>query len=389
MDGKNSLRLKLPYKNTTPSVSIGGKEISINEDVYIIAEAGVNHAGRLEIALKMVEAAKRAAANAIKFQVFCADNLVAGDVKPAEYQAMVGYTDQKSMLRTLELSYKDLTDIFHYCKDVGIEFLATPFSIEDLEFLLELGINAIKIASTSLLNIPLLERAIATGLPIIASSGTCSEEEIDYVMGLLAEKSALERTILLHCISSYPTPLESANLEVIKTFIRKYPVPVGYSDHTTDTITGALAVCCGASILEKHFTIDKTLPGPDQAISLDENDLREYIRLARLAKKAMGSPRRKPTPQELEVKRLARMSIVSKVDIPKGSTITEDMLTTKRPGDGIEPRKLPELIGSIAEVDIPADTLIQWYMLRPAPRSENNSDTNLSPRDNNSGSLQR
>ncbi len=351
------------FWSNSPVVNIGTKSVGSGNDVYIIAEAGVNHNGKFDIALRLVESAKRVGADAVKFQVFTADNLVVDNAPTADYQGKKGYKSQKEMLRELELTRQEFTDLFYYCRDVGIEFLATPFSIDDLEFLLDLGVNVLKIASPYLVNLPLIERAIESGLPIIASTGTCTEEEVDYAVELFTSAGALGRLVLLHCVSSYPTLLEDANLSVISTFVHRYPVPIGYSDHTPEEFTGALAVCCGATVLEKHFTINNSLPGPDQELSLNEQEMKVYIELARKAQKALGYPIKRVLECEEEVRRVSRGSVVAKVDIPAGTVITSDMLTVKRPGTGIEPLRIKEVIGCRASVDIKADTLIQWTML--------------------------
>jgi len=354
-----------PYWSSSSTIRIGSREVGTGQPVYNIAEAGVNHNGRFDLALKLVDAAKRAGADAVKFQVFTAENLVISNAPTANYQKQQGHVDQRQMLRQLELTRQEFTDLFRYCHDVGIEFLATPFSINDLEFLLDLGVSAIKLASPDLVNFPLLERAIESQLPVIASSGACIIEEIDSAVDCFANHGALSHLVLMHCISSYPTPLSEANLSVVSNLAQRYPVPIGFSDHTAEWITGALAVSAGATILEKHFTIDRSLPGPDQAFSLEEIQLGQYVAAAREAQTAMGTPRRQLLDCEHEVRRVSRGSVVSALDIPAGTVITPAMLTVKRPGGGIEPARIRELVGTKAIDDIPADTRIEWTMLQP------------------------
>jgi len=347
-------------------VFIDGHEIGPGKPVYIVAEAGVNHNGRVDLALKLVDAAKRAGADAVKFQVFTAEELVVADAPTVGYQAGQGRGDQRNMLRQLELTRPEFKDLYNHCKDVEIEFLATPFSITDLEFLVDLGVSAIKLASTDLVNVPLVERVIASRLPVIASTGACSIDEIDAAFDLFADHGALSRLVLMHCISAYPTALTDANLGMIGQFQDRYGLVVGFSDHTAENTTGALAVAAGAAVLEKHFTLDRTLTGPDHAFSLDEPQLVEYIAAAREAEQAMGSGLRQVLACEQEIRELSRGSIVAAVDIPAGTAVTGAMLTVKRPGRGIEPARMKELVGLFAVCDIAADTMISWDMLQPA-----------------------
>jgi N-acetylneuraminate synthase/N,N'-diacetyllegionaminate synthase len=344
-------------------VYIGQRAIGFGHPVFIIAEAGVNHNGKFDLALKLVEAAKRSGADAVKFQVFSADTLVVPNAPTADYQLQKGHTDQRAMLRELELSRQEFVDLFHYCKNVGIEFLATPFTIDDLNFLQELGVSAIKLASPEVVNFPLLERAIDSKLPVILSTGASTIHEIDNAVETFSNRAALSRLILLHCISSYPTSLNETNLSIIGNLSQRFPVPVGFSDHTQEWITGALAVSAGAKVLEKHFTLDRTMVGPDHLFSLDETQLVQYIASAREAQTAMGNPNRQLLPIELDVRNLSRGSVVSSVEILEGTFVTPAMLTVKRPGGGIEPARIKELVGLKARVTIPPDTRIEWTML--------------------------
>ncbi|NLE28188.1 MAG: N-acetylneuraminate synthase, partial [Phycisphaerae bacterium] len=295
-----------PYWSSSPKVCIGDRSVGPGEPTYIIAEAGVNHNGKFDLAIKLVELAKRAGADAVKFQVFTAENLVISNAPTANYQKEQGHNDQRDMLRQLELTRQEFIDLSHYCREVRIEFLATPFSVSDLEFLVEMDVSAIKLASPDLVNYPLLERAISSKLPVIASSGACTLDEIDAAVDCFANRGALSRLILLHCISSYPTPLDQANLSVIGNLANRYPVPAGFSDHTAETLTGALAVSAGATVLEKHFTLDRTMPGPDHRFSLEEDQLKQYITMVREAEAAMGNPLRKLLECEYEVRQVSR-----------------------------------------------------------------------------------
>jgi len=315
--------------------------------------------------MKLIELAKRGGADAVKFQVFTAEKLVIAKAPTASYQKARGHADQRQMLKRLELSRQEFTDLVRYCNDVGIEFLATPFSTDDLDFLVDLEVSAIKLASPDLVNFPLLERAIESKLPIIASTGASNMDEIDAGVDCFANRGALARLILLHCSSSYPTSLTETNLSVIGTLAQRFPVPVGFSDHTAEWISGALAGSAGATVLEKHFTLDRSMPGPDHSFSLEESQLRQYIAAAREAQAAMGNPRRQLLESEHEVRQLSRGSVVASMDIPSGSIITPAMLTVKRPGGGIEPARIRDLVGMRAIQTISVDTQVEWNMLQP------------------------
>ncbi len=353
------------YWSSSPVVYIQNRPVGPGEPVYVIAEAGVNHNGKFDLALQLVELAKRAGADAVKFQVFTAENLVIANAPTAGYQKQKGHSDQRQMLKQLELTRQEFVDLFKYCQDVKIDFLATPFSIDDLEFLLDMGISAIKLASPDLVNVPLVERAIASKLPVIASTGAATIEEIDEAVDQFANHGALSRLILMHCISSYPTALQDMNLSVIGNLAQRFPTPVGFSDHTAEWISGALAIAAGATVLEKHFTLDSKMPGPDQQFSLEESQLRQYIAVVREAQAAMGTPRRRLLDCEQEVRHVSRGSVVSSMDIAAGTIITPAMLTIKRPGGGIEPSRIKELVGMRAIGKIPADVQLQWTMFQP------------------------
>jgi sialic acid synthase SpsE len=353
------------YWSSSPKVCLGNRAVGPGEPAYIIAEAGVNHNGKFDLALKLVELAKRAGADAVKFQVFTAENLVIAKAGTASYQKEQGHTDQRKMLKQLELTRQEFVDLRKYCQDVGIEFLATPFSLPDLDFLTELDVSAIKLASPDLVNLPLLERVIESGLPVIVSTGACCLDEIDEAVDRFANRGALSRLIMLHCISAYPTPLTQMNLSVIGNLAQRFPVPVGFSDHTAEWISGALATAAGATVLEKHFTLDRSMPGPDHSFSMEESQLRQYIVSVRETQAAMGSPRRRLLDCEQEVRLHSRSSVVSAMDIPAGTIITPAMLTVKRPGGGIEPARIQDLVGMRAINPISADTQFEWNMLQP------------------------
>ena len=251
------------------SVTLGRRRIGPGNPAYVIAEAGVNHDGELEKALALVDLARNAGADAVKFQLFKAEELTTASAATAEYQQPSGIVSQRELLVRLELTDTDFSHLRSYCSDCGIEFLATPFGVRDVERLLTLQVNAIKTASTDLNNTPLLRRATETGLPLIVSTGAAGREEIAFAVERFRQWDATARLILLHCVSAYPTPLEAANLRAISTLRNEFGVVSGFSDHTIDTRTGAWAVALGANLIEKHITLDRTATGPDHAMSLD------------------------------------------------------------------------------------------------------------------------
>jgi N,N'-diacetyllegionaminate synthase len=348
---------------TQPTVAIGPRPIGPSEPLYVIAEAGVNHNGSADTALRLVDAALAAGADAVKFQAFRATRLASKYAEQARYQkGSAVAASQVEMLARLELSPADFARIKRHCDAAGIEFLATPFGLEDIRILLDLSVRAIKIASPDIINRPLLEAAAASHLPILLSTGASRQAEIDAAHELLARQLA-GPLVLLHCVSSYPTKLEQANLRRITALLHRYRCPVGYSDHTQGIEAAPLAVAAGACLLEKHFTLDQHQPGPDHAFSLSPGQLADYVRLARGAQVALGNGSLDLADSEREVREVSRCSVTADRDIPAGTTIIRDMLVAKRPGTGISPWDIGAVIGRSANRDIPADTPITHEML--------------------------
>ncbi len=345
------------------NIRIGPRGIGPDQPVYAIAEAGVNHNGSTEEALRLVDAARAAGADAVKFQAFSADRLASRHAPQAAYQKdAAAAASQVEMLRKLELTPAAFARIRRHCDDVGIEFLATPFGVEDLKVLLDLGVRAIKIASPDIINRPLLEAAAASRLPILLSTGASEQVEIDAAYDSLVRQWHVP-LVLLHCVSSYPTKVEQANLRRIASLHERYRCPVGYSDHTTEPLTASLAVAAGAHLLEKHFTLDRNQPGPDHAFSLAPAELAEYVRLAHQAQAILGDGRLDLSDVEREVRTVSRNSVTAGPDIPAGTILTRDMVVVKRPGTGISPWRIAEVIGRRTSRDLPADTPITWDML--------------------------
>lgn len=353
------------HETTQPGrITIGAVRIGPGCPVYVIAEAGVNHNGNPSEARALVAAAVKAGANAVKFQMFRADQLVTRDAATAEYQkSATGTASQREMLRRLELTVEQFAALRDQCLAAGLEFLATPFASSDLRALIGLGVRAVKIASTDLNNVPLLDDAGRTGLPLILSTGASDAGEIDRAVGHLRSLGAGDRLVLLHCVSSYPTRWEDANLRAIGHLQRRFGLPVGFSDHTTSVETGALAAAAGACVLEKHFTLDRSQPGPDQALSLEPEELADYVARVHRAEHALGTGSLDVQDSEREVRRIARKSVVAAFDVAAGDVLEASCLTTKRPAGGIAPDAMERLIGRRAAVPIPADTAITWEMV--------------------------
>lgn len=348
-----------------PGLAIGGQAIGAGRRTFIIAEAGVNHDGDIYRALQLVDAAAAVGADAVKFQVFRAQELVTADARTATYQReRTGDCVQQAMLSKLELDDGALQWLKKHADAKGLAFLATPFSERDVARLAALNLAAIKIASTDLTNTALLSAATKANKPLIVSTGAATAIEIESTLSWMRGQCAMNRLILLHCISAYPTPLEAANLGAIRELANLSGVPVGFSDHTISTHIGAWAVCAGASVLEKHMTLDRHAAGPDHAMSLDPMMFAEYVREVRVAESALGSGALGMQEIEAEVRTVARRSVVAMRDIARGSVVTADMLTLKRPGGGIEPERMSELLGKTACADIHSDTMMSWNLVR-------------------------
>ncbi len=315
--------------------------------------------------MALVESAVKAGADAVKFQAFRAADLVTAGAAAAAYQRERSASGtQFDLLRSLELPADAFDALASHCRSLGIEFLATPFGIDDLHMLTDLGMRAVKIASTDITNVPLLTAAAKTGLPLLLSTGAAEPAEIGAAVHLLAELDARQRLVLLHCVSSYPACEADANLRRIRTLARQYRRPVGFSDHTTSVEMGALAVAAGAVVIEKHMTLDRRLAGPDQAFSLEPPAMAAYVAGVRRAEAALGSDTLGVLDAEREVRSIARRSIVAGAFIARGERIDRALLAFKRPGTGIPPTEIDDVIGRVAACDIPADTLIRWEMLR-------------------------
>lgn len=329
--------------------------------VFIIAEAGVNHNGSVEIAKKLIDEAVIAGADAVKFQTFKAENLVTKNAKQAKYQVrnLSEETSQFEMLKKLELDYAEYRELMEYCKKRHIMFLSSPFDIESIEFLDNLGIEVFKIPSGEIENVPYLEKVARTGKKIILSTGMSDLSDIEFALRTLRNNGNNE-IIVLHCNTDYPTNMNDVNLKAMKTIKEAFKVDVGYSDHTEGIEVSIAAVAMGAKVIEKHFTLDKTMEGPDHLASLNPDELRMMIKSIRNIEKALGDGIKYPTTVEKENKKIVRKSIVASVDIKCGEVFTEKNLTIKRPANGINPKMWHAIIGMVSKKDYRKDDLIQW-----------------------------
>lgn len=327
--------------------------------VLIIAEIGVNHNGDFDTAKRMIEVAKNCGVDIVKFQTFNVDALTSGQAEMAKYQKdNIGKTEtQKEMLSKLALSQEQFKELAAYCRETGITFLSTPFDIESVRFLNPL-LDIWKIPSGEITNYPYLVEIAKTGKKVILSTGMCTLDEIKEALDVLTYNGTKDIT-LLHCTTDYPTPLESVNLNAMLTLKEEFGYPVGYSDHTEGIEVDIAAVAMGATVIEKHFTLDKNMPGPDHKASLEPNELREMVQAIRKIETAVGSSEKKPTQAELDNRKVARKSIVAAKDIKKGETFTTENITTKRPGTGISPMRWNEVIGQKAVRDFAADEIIE------------------------------
>lgn len=353
----------IPTKKHT-AIRIEGRAVGDGEPCFIIAEAGVNHNGDLRLARKLIDAAKKSGADAVKFQTFKASSLVTPDTRKADYQKKndPGSSTQLEMLKKLELTDNDFEKLSAYAKRKGIIFLSTAFDDASLELLIRLGVPAFKIPSGEITNIPFLEKIALLKKPVILSTGMATMDEVTTAVGHLRRNGCTD-IILLHCTTSYPAPPESVNLNVMDTLREAFGLSVGYSDHTEGCFVPVAAVAKGACVIEKHFTLDRNLSGPDHAASVEPVELQLMIESIRQVERILGSGIKKPDPCEMNNRDIVRKSIIAAEKIPKGSILRESMLVLKRPGTGIEPRFLNDLVGKPVKKTIAKDTIITWDMI--------------------------
>ena len=330
------------------------------EKVYIIAEAGDNHNGDFNTALKLVDVAKRAGADCLKFQTFVTEEIISKYAEMAEYQKKnTGKEEsQFEMVKRLELSFDEFRKIKEYCDRVGIQFLSTPFDLKSVDFLNELGVPFFKIPSGEITNYPYLIKIAHTGKPVVMSTGMCEPDEILAAINVL-EKNGSGEITLLHCNTEYPTPLKDVNLYAMRTMKKMFGKKVGYSDHTKGIEVPVAAVALGACVIEKHFTLDKNMPGPDHKASLEPDELGRMVKNIRNIEIALGDGVKRVSESERKNIAIARKSIVARRNIQEGEILTEENLAVKRPGTGINPMQWMEVLGTRAVRDFKEDELIE------------------------------
>lgn len=327
---------------------------------FIIAEAGVNHNGSFELAKQLVDKAVWAGADCIKFQTFNSKNLVSKNAQKAEYQKKTTDSSetQLEMLKKLELSKEDFIELRDYCNQKGIMFLSTPFDLESIDFLASIGVKTWKVPSGEITNYPFLRAIGKRKESVIMSTGMCTLDEVRDSLKVLREFGTTDIT-LLHCTTEYPAPYDSVNLKAMLTLQNEFGYRVGYSDHTNGIEIPVAAVAMGATVIEKHFTLDKNMEGPDHKASLEPEELKQMVQSIRNVEVALGDGTKQPSDAEKKNISIARKSIVAACDIKKGEIFTDENLTAKRPGNGISPMCWNRVIGINAIRDFSADELIE------------------------------
>jgi N,N'-diacetyllegionaminate synthase len=329
--------------------------------VFIIAEAGVNHNGSIELAFKLIDAAVESGADAVKFQTFKAENLVSKNTQKAEYQIQTidPSESQLDMLIKLELNVDVHKKLIKYCNAKGIMFLSSPFDHDSIDLLNELGLKIFKIPSGEITNLPYLRRIGSLTKQVILSTGMSTLKEVGDALTILVDSGTKKENItVLHANTMYPTPMKDVNLNAMQTIQKEFDVAVGYSDHTLGIEIDIAAVAMGASIVEKHFTLDRTMEGPDHIASLEPEELKAMVNAIRSIEKALGDGFKIPSRSEQPNMIAARKSIVANQMIKKGDMLTEENIVVKRPGNGISPMKWDKVLGTVAVKDYQTDEII-------------------------------
>jgi N-acetylneuraminate synthase len=335
------------------SVRLGGRAVGDGEPVFVIAEAGVNHNGDVNLALRLIEAAAAAGADAVKFQAFVTEELTTRNTQKAPYQvAAVGAGAQYDMLKALELGADDHVTLRRQCDALGILYLCTPYDHPSADLLERLDIAAFKIGSTDTTNIPFLRHIAAKGRPVLLSTGMSTLPEVEAAVLTLKQGGLDGRIALLQCTTEYPAPLNELNLRAIRTLRKTFGCPVGFSDHSGRIEVAAWAVAAGACVIEKHLTLDKTMAGPDHRASLEPPELAQLVREVRLVEEAMGDGVKRPMPSELPNKTVIQKSLVARRRIEAGEVVTAADLACKRPAVGVPPSWFDRAVGQVAAMDI-------------------------------------
>lgn len=351
-----------PADSFESSFAIAGRRVGAGAPAYVIAEAGSNHNRDLSVARELIDVAADAGADAVKFQTYTGSGLYSAKTPRFEY-----LDDERSpaeLLDAIALPREWQQELAEHARDRGIVFFSSPFDAEAVESLAAVGVPAMKIASFEIVDLPLIRLAASVGVPIILSTGMSTYDEIEDALGAVRD-TGNRQVALLRCASVYPAPAEIMNLRAMATMREAFGVPVGLSDHTAGISVASAAAALGAELVEKHFTLSREMKGPDHPFALEPDDLRAMVSAIREVEAALGNGRIEgPSAAEAkEMYRLARRSVVAAVEIPAATTITREMLTTKRPGYGVKPKDIDLLVGRIARVDIEADDVITWEMV--------------------------
>ena len=349
----------------TTAIDIAGRQVSPGQPCFIIAEAGVNHNGSLKTAKRLVDAAVKAGADAVKFQTFKAEKVVSSHAPKAEYQksTTAAAESQLEMVRRLELPYEAFRELKAYCDQCGILFTSTPFDEDSVDFLDSIGVPVFKVPSGEVINHPFLKYVAQKGKPLIMSTGMSYLSEVDEAVRVIWN-AGNEQLVLLHCVSNYPADPADANLRAIQTMATAFQVPIGYSDHTLGIEVALAAVALGACVIEKHFTLDRDLPGPDHRASLEPTELKAMVNGIREIEQALGDGRKMPASSEEDTRRVARRSLVLREDVPEGALIQASMLTALRPAGGIPPNLASYVVGHEASRPLKAGAILQWGDLK-------------------------
>lgn len=337
---------------------IENSNVNFRNSTFIIAEIGVNHNGSVDLAKKMIKSASECGVDAVKFQTFVSEDLVTENAKTAKYQEENTNNDsQIEMLKKLELSFEDFYELKMHAEECGVIFLSSPFDFKSVDLLEKLNVPMYKLGSGELTNFELIDYVLKTNKPLILSTGMATLEEIKETYDYIDNKNNL---VILHCITGYPTSFEEANLNFIKTLQNELDVPIGFSDHSPGIELPIAAVALGACVVEKHFTLDKTLEGPDHKASLNPVEFKSMVSAIRNVEVAMGDGVRRFSENESEIKKIARKSIVLNEDVVKGTIITKEMLSIKRPGTGISPKEINNVVGMKSTKDLKMGTVLKW-----------------------------
>jgi len=344
-------------------VKIGNRWVGQNEPTFIIAEAGANHDRKLSQAKQLIDVAVAAEADAVKFQVYSAETLYSRKTPRFSYlKETEGDKSTFDILKDVEIPREWLGELAEYCHGKGIIFIATPFDYEAVDQLDAVGVPAYKWASFEIVDLPLLKYAAAKSRPMLLATGMCNLDDIRDALDAI-HAVGNEDIILLQCTSLYPTRISQVNLRMMDTLKETFHLPVGLSDHSLGTTVPVAAVARGACVIEKHYTLSRKLKGPDHPFAIEPDELKQMVKAIRDVEASLGSPVKQMIPEEAEMARLGRRSIIAKVDIPKGTKISADMLIIKRPGYGIRPKFLDEVIGRVAKQHIEKDDIITWEMV--------------------------